>query len=68
MRKILSILLLLFSLARLITMIVFGNNEVMYWEICFASYSIFLVGVSFKGTPEKVKSIFSFTNNLLCVL
>ncbi|CAD8180163.1 unnamed protein product [Paramecium pentaurelia] len=68
MRKILSILLLLFALARLITSIVQGNNEVMYWEICFACYSIFLVGVSFKGTPEKVKSIFSFTNNLLCVL
>lgn len=68
MRKILSILLLLLALVRMITSIVYENSEVMYWEICFVCYSIFLVAVSFKGTAEKVKSIFSFTNNLLCLL
>ncbi|CAD8116804.1 unnamed protein product [Paramecium sonneborni] len=68
MRKILSILLLQFALVRLINSIVEGNSEVMYWEICFACYSIFLLFVSFKCTPEKVKSIFSFTNNLLSIL
>ncbi|CAD8084000.1 unnamed protein product [Paramecium sonneborni] len=68
MRKILSILLLLFALVRLINSIIEGNSIVMYWEICFVCYSIFLLFFSFKGTPEKVKTIFSFTNNLLSVL
>ncbi|CAD8093329.1 unnamed protein product [Paramecium primaurelia] len=68
MRKILSILLLLFALVRLVASIAQGSMEVMYWEICFTCYSIFLMAFSFKGTQEKVRMLFIFTNNLLCVL
>lgn len=60
--------MLMFSLVRFVSSIFYENEEIMYWEIGFTCYSIFLVTMTFKGSPEKVKFIFSLTNNLLCVL
>ncbi|CAD8124247.1 unnamed protein product [Paramecium sonneborni] len=68
MKKILAILILLFSMAGLISSLFYEKKIILYWEIGFTSYSIFLVIISFKGSPEKVKTIFQFTNIILCIL
>ncbi|CAD8045004.1 unnamed protein product [Paramecium primaurelia] len=67
-KKILAILILLFSIVGLISSFFYERQEIMYWEVGFTSYSIFLVIISLKGSPEKVKAIFQFTNILLCIL
>ncbi|CAD8119600.1 unnamed protein product [Paramecium sonneborni] len=68
MKKILAILILLFSIVGLISSLFYEKKEIMYWEIGFTSYSIFLVIISLKGSPEKVKTIFQFTNIIILFL
>ncbi|CAD8206334.1 unnamed protein product [Paramecium pentaurelia] len=68
MKKILAILIFLLSTIELICSFFYEKNEIIYWEISFTIYSIFLVIISLKGSPELVKTIFQFTNIILCIL
>ncbi|CAD8102600.1 unnamed protein product [Paramecium primaurelia] len=68
MKKLLAILILLFSIVGLISSFLNVKQEILYFEVGFISYSIFLVIICLKGSSEKVKAIFQSTNILLCIL
>lgn len=68
MKRILAILIFLLSTVELIGSCFYEKNEIMFWEVGFISYSLFLVIISLKGSPEIVKTVFQLTNIILSSL
>lgn len=68
MEKIITIMLAAYACVRFVSSVIFEETTLLYWELGFLFYTLGLLVLTFKGSPDKIKAAFTLTNNLFCLL